>query len=87
MQRKLAFVHALAKHLLNVFNDDAQLFIGVQPLGRSWRVQVSYEGFLLQKEAADLPSALELMLQHLAKAVSQRLEDGSRLLDQIGVKS
>lgn len=82
MQQKLAFIHALAKHLLNV-SDEHALFVGVQPLGGAWRVVVGYQGFFLQKEAEDLPDTLEQMLQHLAKAVSERLEEGSKLLGQI----
>jgi len=84
IQRKLGFIHALSKHLLHVNDIDAQnLFVGVQPLGNGWRVQVSFSGFLLEKKALDLSDALEQALQHLMEGVSKRLEEGAQLLNKI----
>lgn len=81
--RRLSYIHALAKHLLRVGDDLAhQIFIGVQPNGEAWNVQVGYAGFLLEKSAAKLSDALEMVLTSLIESVSHQMEEAARLLDQ-----
>jgi hypothetical protein len=85
IQRTLANIHALAKHLLVVHEVDAmRLFVGVQPLGNGWRVQVSYSDFNMEVKTDKLDDALDDMLRKLMNHVSRRLEEGTRIVSALG---
>jgi hypothetical protein len=87
LQRKLSIIHALAKHLLGVEEDDARdLFVGVHPNGKLWRVRVSYMGFQIDENAAALDDALDKVTQHLVGHVARKLDQGTRLLTIIDSK-
>lgn len=81
LQRTLANIHAVARHLFNITDVDAEeLYVGVQPLGNVWRVQVSYAGFDLRVKEPFLTEALEKTLAKLMTQVGRRLDDDTRLL-------
>lgn len=86
----LSNIHAVARHLLGVGmtheeNDD--LFVGVQPLGDAWRVQVAYAGFELRMKEPTLTEALEKTLAKLMTHVGRRLDEDTRLLAVLDPKA
>ena len=87
-QRMLANIHAVAKHLLNVGDHavERKLFVGVQPLGQSWRVQVSYADFVMGVKSPSLDEALEKVLQKLVSEVSSKLEESTRIISALDGK-
>lgn len=85
IQRTLANIHAVAKHLLVVNEIDAmRLFVGVQPFGRGWRVHVSYADFQMEVKEDKLDDALNGTLQKLMSHVSRRLEESTRIISALG---
>lgn len=81
VQRTIANIHAVAKHLLSLNETDAEeLYVGVQPLGNFWRVEVKYAGFVLSVKEPALGAALEKTLAKLVANVGRRLDDGMKLI-------
>jgi hypothetical protein len=80
LQRTLSNIHAVARHLLNVDEDEDELFVGVQPLGSAWRTEVRYAGFKLITKDNTLSGVLERTLSKLMTNVGRRLDEGTRLL-------
>lgn len=78
LQRTLADIHVVAKHLLGGAGDD--VFVGVQPRGSGWRVHVAYVGFELNVVETKLEDALDKMLSQLMTHVGRRLDEGARIL-------
>lgn len=83
IQRTLSNIHAVARHLFGLGPDsrDADdLYVGVQPLGNAWRVQVTYASFELRVKEHTLTDALEQTLAKLMDPVLKRLDEGTRLV-------
>jgi|GEM_PF-4544239 len=81
LKHTLTSIHAVARHLLNLDVLAAKdLFVGVQPLGSAWRVEVKYAGFMLQESAFSLPAVLDQTLAKLMGRVSERLEADTRMI-------
>lgn len=88
IQRTLANIHAVAKHLLVVNEIDAmRLFVGVQPFGHGWRVHVSYADFQMEVKEDKLDDALNGTLQKLMSHVSRRLEESTRIISALSDKA
>lgn len=83
VQVSVANIHALAHHLLNLGEYD-QLYVGMSPHSRGWRVRVRYESFLMDHEAPTLGDVLELTLRDLMSRVVRRLEESERLMAALG---
>jgi len=86
LQRTITNIHAVAKHLFHI--DDAsydaeELFVGVQPSGTYWRVEVTYAGFTHTTKSPTLTEALEITLSKLMSKVSHRIDEGTRLVAAI----
>jgi len=84
LQQTITNIHAVAKHLFHIDGyDDGydvdELFVGVQPLGNMFRVEVTYAGFTTTIKEPTLTEALEKMLAKLMTHVSRRLEEAMRI--------
>jgi hypothetical protein len=67
--------------------DAMRLFVGVQPLGKGWRVQVSYGDFAMEVKEDKLDAALDETLKKLMSQVSRRLEESTRIIATLGDES
>lgn len=79
--KKIAFIHALAKYMLRVDEEDAKdIVVGFQMHGQEWQARVSYQGFTMMQKSIGLNAALDYLMESMTSLVSKHLEEGEKLL-------
>lgn len=80
-------IYALARHLLNLGENDDDLHVVILPGSKVWGVAVRYASFAMQHHALKLEDALETTLRDLMSRVMHRLQESERLIASLKAQS